>query len=230
MKRSLLTLHTEPYTAEREWAVEGIPVLTAAISLPQPVPAQDGVSRRIRRYYRLQCRSFLHYCENFLFPWAAAEYRAALSASAPLPHFHAELTYRVTYNESGLWSLYTQSRERTVPGQTLLNRWGDTWDLSCGYPVSLPSFFPPRTFWKKRLLALAASEIERQERAGTARYLPDWKRRLRRSFSARNYYLTDEGLSFFFPMYALAPAVEGIPAFVLPYGRDGLGRLADPPA
>ena len=80
MKKSLTELHTETFTAEREWTVDGIPVLSACVCVPQPVPAMDRVSRRIWRYYQLQCRSFLRYCEGWLLPQAAEEYRAALEA------------------------------------------------------------------------------------------------------------------------------------------------------
>ena len=218
MKTCLTELRTEPFAAEREWTVEGIPVLTAAVELPQPQGA-DAVSRRIRRYYQAQCKAFLRYCERWLFPQAEAESRAALAASAPLPCFRAELGYRVTYNSGGLWSLYTQSRE--VTGHTLLTRRGDTWDLSAGYPVPLSAFFPARSPWRRQLLALAAEDIQRQERAGIARYDPEWRKKLRR-FNSRNYYLTEEGLTYFFPMYAIAPAAEAIPAFTLPYGQRDL--------
>ena len=218
MRTCLTELRAEPFAAEREWTVEGIPVLTAAVELPQPLDA-DAVSRRIRRYYQAQCKAFLRYCERWLFPQAEAEYRAALAASAPLPCFRAELGYRVTYNSGGLWSLYTQSRE--VTGHTLLTRRGDTWDLAAGYPVPLSAFFPARSLWRRQLLALAAEDIQRQERAGIARYDPEWRKKLRR-FNSRNYYLTEEGLTYFFPMYAIAPAAEAIPAFTLPYGQQDL--------
>ena len=193
-------------------------MLTAAVELPQPQGA-DAVSRRIRRYYQAQCKAFLRYCERWIFPQAEAEYRAALAASAPLPCFRAELGYRVTYNSGGLWSLYTQSRE--VTGHTLLTRRGDTWDLAAGYPVPLSAFFPARSPWRRQLLALAAEDIQRQERAGIARYDPEWRKKLRR-FNSRNYYLTEEGLTYFFPMYAIAPAAEAIPDFTLPYGQRDL--------
>ena len=219
MKTCLTELRTEPFAAERKWTVEGIPVLTAAVELPQPQGA-DAVSRRIRRYYQAQCKAFLRYCERWLFPQAEAEYRAALAASAPLPCFRAELGYRVTYNSGGLWSLYTQSRE--VTGHTLLTRRGDTWDLAAGYPVPLSAFFPARSPWRRQLLELAAEDIQRQERAGIARYDPEWRKKLRRRFNSRNYYLTEEGLTYFFPMYAIAPAAEAIPAFTLPYGQRDL--------
>ena len=224
-------IQLQSFTAEREWTIEGIPVLTAAVSVPEPVPAADNVSRRIRRYYQLQCRSFLHYCEKWLLPLAEAEYRAELAVSAPLPCFHAALEYRVTWQDRELLSLYTQSREVTLPGQTLLTRRGDTWDLAAGYPIPLSDFFPARSPWKQQLMALAAEEIQRQERAGIAQYHLRRPQDLRRRFNSQNYYLTREGLTVFFPMYAIAPSAEGIPAFTIPYaqpGEEAFARLLPP--
>ena len=134
-------LNTEIFSAEREWTVEGLPVLTAQVSLPEPVGSENRTTRRIRRYYRAQCRAFLRYCDRWLFPMAARACREALADSRPLPQLQAELSFRVTYNEGGFWSLYTQIREPAADGHILLRRWGDTWDLRRGYPVSLPSFF-----------------------------------------------------------------------------------------
>ena len=42
-------LHIEPIAAEREWMVEGIPVLSASILLPQAEPKKDRTARRIQR-------------------------------------------------------------------------------------------------------------------------------------------------------------------------------------
>ena len=187
MKEILTRLHTEPFTAEREWTVDGIPVLTASISLPHPLPSTGRIAGRIDRYYQLQCRSYLRYCEHWLLPSAVEEYHAALAASSPLPHFTAELRYRETYNEGGLWSLYTQSRETGLPGQTGVLRRGDTWDLTTGYPLALSALFPRRSSFKKKLLARAEAEIQRQEKAGVARYHPEWRRALRRNFNPQNF-------------------------------------------
>ena len=209
-----------PFAAEREWTVEGVPVLWARARVPEPEPAADRTARRIRRFYRLQCRAFLRYCQRCLLPQAAAEYHAALAASRPLPAFRAELSYQVTYRQGNLLSLWTQTREETG-GAPLLTRRGDTWDLAAGYPVPLKDFFPAGTAWKKKLLAHAAAEAERRERAGAGRWREDWRRELRRRFNPQNFYLTEEGLALFYPMYAVAPASEGVPVFVMPYGEDG---------
>lgn len=78
-------LETEAFTAEREWCVEGIPVLTAAVSLPRPVGPQTRTLRRIRRYYRAQAGAFLRYCQRQLLPMAAEAYRAARRPAGPCP-------------------------------------------------------------------------------------------------------------------------------------------------
>ena len=210
----------EVFTAEREWTVDDIPVLTATVSLPRPADDRSRAARRIRRFYQLQARSYLRYCENWLFPWAAAEYRRALEVSGPLPCCTAQLTHRVTCCRDGIWSLYTESRER-LGGQTEVLRRGDTWDLTTGYPLPLTAFFPKREPVKRTLLALAEREIVAQEAAGVARYHDKWRQQLRRSFNRENFFVTPEGLSVFWQMYAIAPAAEGIPAFTVPYTTQG---------
>ena len=105
MKTHLEHLRTEPFTIHREWTESDIPVLRASVSLPEPVPALNAVCRRIRRYYRLQGRAFLRYCQRTLLPMAQSEARAALAESRPLPEFQAELSYEITYHAHGFRSL-----------------------------------------------------------------------------------------------------------------------------
>ena len=212
------TWEWESFTAEREWTLEGLPVLQASIALPRPKDLTQRSARRIHRFYRLQCRAYLRYCERQLFPRAAAECRRSLEASQPLPCCRAELTYHVTCCRDGLWSLYTENRERVGSVREVLRR-GDTWDLRAGYPLSLASFFPRKENFRATLLALAEAEIRRQEAEGTARYHEKWRRQLRRTFNRENYYLTDGGIALFWQMHALAPAAEGTPTFLLPWGE-----------
>ena len=222
-------LDTKEFTIRRVWTVEDLPVLEAAVTLPEPQTVNDACTRRIRRYYRLQSRMFLRYCQLQLYPQAADAYRAALSVSAPLPCFHAELTCHITQNRQGLWSLYTQLRESAPCAHFYLRRWGDTWDLHKGCLLPLPAFFPPRSPWKSHLLALVEESIHRQESMGIARYHDHARRALRKHFQPKNYYLTDGGLIFFYPMYAIAPAEEGIPTFFVPLGAE-CPLWADPAA
>ncbi len=206
----------QPMEAERVWDAEGVPILRARASLPQP-SSPDRRLRKIRSFYRLQSRAFFRYCQGELRPWAERECRTARENSAPFSCFQAELTFHETYRAGRLWSLYTELEENAGTGPPFRRRWGDAWDLAAGYPVALSAFFPPRSQWKRKLLEIATAEIERQEKRGLSRYYPDWRRRLRRFLNPRNYYMAPDGLVFFFPMYALAPPLEGIPSFLCPW-------------
>ena len=213
-------MELQPYTVEREWTVDGIPVLSAVITVPRPASAPDRISRRISRYYQTLFRSYLKYCERDLLPRAETEYRYALSVSAPFTPFRADLNYRITYHDLHFLSLYTQSRE-TVGQQVLKLRRGDTWDLAAGYPIPLSAFFEHHSPWKRRILEQVSDEIRKQESAGVMQYHAHRRQELRRSFNPQNYYLTDEGLIVFFPMYSIAPPEAGIPVFALPRNTTG---------
>ena len=203
-----LSLNT-PSIRERTWDADGIPVLHAAVTLPSP-EGRDKASRRIRTFYRLQSDAFLRYCENFLLPRAKAARDAA--ADAPLPCWEAELTYRVTYDQDGLWSLYTQSRE--VTDETLLIRRGDTWDLDQAAPVPLARFLRRRLRWRRLLFCTACAQLEQRQRAGAIHLRQDWRQRLKKSINPRDYYLTDEGIVFFLPMHSVSGS---IPTFTIPW-------------
>ena len=205
-------------TAERTWTAADLPVLTASISLPEPVDEKNRAMRKIGWFYRLEERAYLRYCQTMLFPRAAALCRQALETSAPLPRCAAALNCRVTCDGGGLWSLTADMREQFgVHSQTL--RRSDTWNLFTGDPLPLSAFFPPRFPVRRHLLGLAEAEISRQEEAGVARYHEDWRQELRRGFNRENFYLTPEGLCFYWQMQSIAPLAEGIPTFLVPYGE-----------
>ena len=202
-----------PMTRERTWDADGIPVLRANISLPAP-EGQDKASRRIRKFYRLQSDAFLRYCENFLLPRAKAARDAAANAGTLLPCWEAELTYRVTFDRDGLWSLYTQSRELT--DETLLIRRGDTWDLSEAVPVPLTRFLRRPLRWRGFLYPTACAQLEQRSRAGAIHLHQDWRQRLKKALNPRDYYLTEEGIVFFLPMHSVS---EDIPTFTIPWRK-----------
>ena len=225
MKHCIDRLEIETLSAQREWITEGISALCAEISLPRPTVPDSRILRRIQRFYQLQSRSYLRYCEHWLAPKAAADCRRALLDSSPLPEYTARLTFQVTCNEAGILSLYTESSEFTG-GRPLVLRRGDTWDLHTGYPMPASAFFMPRVPMRKLLLTTAAQEIRRQEELGIARYEEGWPQAMKHSFNRSNFYITPEAFCFFWQMYAIAPAAEGIPTFSLPF--DGSPDLCSP--
>lgn len=206
-------LQIQPYPEGRLFSDGDVPLLRADAQLPVWHGAHG---ERFNRYYRAYGRAFVRYCESVLFPLAQEAYRQAQENAGALPHWQAALRTTVTYREGALLSLYTDSVESGGAQRIVLRR-GDTWDMGSGTPLRLADFFPPHTPVRKRVLSALRAQIEREERLGLYRYLPDWRVRLRRSFNPQNFYLSDEGLLVFYQVYAIAPPSEGIPVFLLPY-------------
>lgn len=158
-------LETEAFTAEREWCVEGIPVLTAAVSLPRPVGPQTRMLRRIRRYYRAQAGRFCATASGSCSPWRRRHIGRPGRPAGPCPVCGGADVLRHLQRRGLLEPLYPvlgADGERPgaccAAGVTHGSFAPDTRRL-CG------SFFPPRSPWRRLLLDTAAQEICRQEAA-----------------------------------------------------------------
>ena len=209
----------EALEKEKTWELDGITVLRAAVTLPQ----LSGSSRRVRRfnhYYRRLANAYFFYCGQMLLPYAKAQCKAALETSAPWSHTQAEMHYRITLQTGSVLSLYIDAKEQNGPVPHLTLRRADTWDIKSMLPVPLCELFPPHTAYRRRLIRFARETAAQQAEHGLAAYHENYRVLLRRCFSSRNYYLSEEGLRFFYPMYAVAPAAEGIVAFTVPYDAE----------
>ncbi|MGM9618896.1 MAG: RsiV family protein [Oscillospiraceae bacterium] len=226
MKKTPAELRPKPREVERRWTWEDIPVLVMTLSLPGFEAAlPDRRVRRMDRYYRAFERSYARYCQRFLYPPAAEAFRAAQAQSRPFSPWTADVRCRTTLRSGTLWSLALESEERDQAGRCLLRRrCCDSWDLLGGYPLSLAALFEGEPFFRRTLMKHARTELlARQERG--ERFREDWKKRLRTEFSSEHFYLTEEGLVFYYPMYALGPETLGLPSFFLPWDAEKGPRL-----
>ena len=203
-----------PVLSNVTFCEDDFPLLTAGAQLPQ----MDG-SRRFQHYYKACASAFERWCRYQIFPQAQQLYRQALDTAAPIPQWYAALQATITCHTDHLLSLYTETTLTGPPQRTVLRR-ADTWDLRHRLPMTAAEFFPPRTHWRALLLRQAAQQIRQQESQGIAAYDPHWNKKLRHYFHPQRFYLTPDGLCFFFPMDTIAPPVEGIPTFCLPYNRE----------
>ncbi len=219
MGGEFLQLSDTPLHDERVWEADGIAVLRAEVTLPR-CGEKGRRARRFDRYYRRYARAYLRYCEGELLPRAAEQMRSAMERSAPWKCAQVTLGYTVTLTRGGLLSLYTEGREEHLPPRLTIRR-AETWDMRRGLLLPLADFFPPKTAVKRLLVRSAWAQAASQIDEGSAAYYPSYRAALRRCFSAHSFYLTPEGLHWFYPMYSAASAAEGIADFCLPYGEGG---------
>ncbi|WP_409967324.1 RsiV family protein [Bengtsoniella intestinalis] len=200
-------------TQQLQLTHDNIPLIRLTTHIPQ-APLGHGMARRFNRYYQAQRRGYVHYATHQLLPIAVALWVA--EPTQIIRPFTATLSCEITYQSPTYVSLYTQSQDNLPPSPTVQRR-GDTWDLHSRFPVPITTFLPQKHRYKAPLATLALTQIRQQETQGVALYHPNiGKSLLKRRLNPHHFYLTPEGLRFFYPMYAIAPAVEQVPSFLYP--------------
>lgn len=215
--RSPIELQLQPLERQRLWHWEEIPVLELRLSIPR-CRTEDRRIRRINRYYESFAKSCEQYAERFLFPAAADCFAAALAENRcpTMWHFHAEFSTHLLCNR--LWSLTLETEEASC-GTPYRCRYADTWDLVSGYPLSLAELFPAEPLYRRRLKEHAKETLLARQAQGSVLH-EHWTQRLGSAWNRENFYLSHEGLHWFYPMYALGGETLGIPDFFLPWDNE----------
>lgn len=217
------TLTYTMQTIQRQWTADEIPVLQAALSVPQCTGDRPGrTARRLSRYYRQCTEAFLRYCSRELYPRALAEFEGARRAGAPLPCARAALECTVACNERGVFSTYLDCTEWAGTKDALTLRRADTWDLRTGAPISAGECFPRGVSVRRACLQAARAQCAGKGGAAgrCAGHLPA---RLRRHLNLRSFYLTPESFCFFYQPYAISLSGTLCPTFTIPFseGKNG---------
>lgn len=199
-----------PWTQTFCWEQE--PVLLCTLSLPQFDRPVKRAERRIAAYYAHLARWLRTLWEHQAFPTACAALQAARDASLPFRPYREEVTFQITRNGGEKFSLYWDSAWETGASRGLA-RWGDTWDLGTGCPLSMTDLLPPRSDCRHTLPALAEQQAAERIAAGTSLYYPNYAELLRTKFDSKRFYIDEDSLFFFYPPGTVAPVEEGIPTF-----------------
>lgn len=220
--RSPIELRLQPLERRRLWHLEELPVLELQLSVPHCCTEGRRI-RRINRYYESFARSCEQYAHRFLFPAAAESFSAALAENRLPSPWSFRVTFSTHFLSDKIWSL-TLETEETAADPPYLCRYADTWDLVSGYPLSLQELFPAEPLYRRRLMQAASEKLRRQHDQGAALH-ENWPHRLGSTWNRENFYLSPEGLHWFYPMYALGSKTLGIPTFFLPWDNEKNPRL-----
>ena len=207
---------------EKELMCDGMCVLR--VRMGQPEAACGGTARFRRRFdrvYHAEAKAFMKYCSAFLFEDAAREYRAAVEASRDFQPFEASLSFRTIFNKCDLISVVTDAVEKYGRGVPTVVRRADVWDARSGYPLSPASFFGSGSRAKKVCIANASLESARRVEEGSSVFLPKYEKLLKKKYSGRNFYIVGDEYRFFYPMCSVAPEIEGIVEFSIPFSDCG---------
>ena len=214
MKKKLAEPELTVKVNRREWemTLEGEAVLRCVLTWPECVGTWRGL-KDINRYYDRVLRVWQKRWEREVYIRACLDLADRRAQRRPFKVWCARLDTHITLQEGGLLSLWQEGTEHWGFDRPVAVRRGDTWSLSEGAPRTLASFFSGQRGWKRRLLGQVERQVEERLAGGESLLDPDCVHRLRREFDPDNFYLTGDGVQVFFPLYALAPGGEGVPAF-----------------
>lgn len=196
-------------------------LLTLRSRWPQLEESCPGC-RRINRYYDALAQRWKE-------RWTGPLLADAKAAAGPeTPPWEARLDFTVTLFQGELFSLYWDVWEDVGRRRPRRLRQGDIWQLPQGTPLTLRELLPQRRWWKGPILEEVRRQIGERLRREEALFYDGWPSLASRKFSPGRAYLTPEGPVVFYPVEALAPALEGFPSFslkaLLPSGERPSGE------
>ena len=210
----LTSCPVSPKRWERKLKSNGTTVLYCSIS--RPAFSDSGKQRRMERYSARLAQLWQTRWENDL-------YRKACQAFADQPNdvlfqpWNATMDYQVTYWDPPLLSIRINIQEQGPATPPVSLCIGEVWDCSSGYPCSLRAFLPvkPRR-WKQILTEQLQKQAQQRLDSGESLLYPNCLSVIKENFDPSRFYLTEDGLVIFYPLYTLGSYGEGIPTFTIP--------------
>lgn len=219
MDASALPCTTKQWEHTKKW--NGKPAL--ALSIRRPAFPDSGKTTRLERYFARIGEYWQSRWETVLFPEACKALAEATEGGTDFLPWQAQLDYTITLWQPPLLSLRMDAVESGPTSRPLRICMGETWDCSSGYPRTLRSFFPAKARrWQKDLLGSLKEQAAQQLASGESLLDPDCTQIMERTFDPDRFYLTENGIAVFYPLYILGPYAEGIPVFTVPFSETTL--------
>ena len=146
--------------------------------------------------------------------------REAKKQGFPFRPYELWIDYKVTYNKSGLLSLYTECYEYTGGAHGLTVRTQYNLSLNTGKEIALGELFREGTDYK----GIINQEIARQISAEPNKFFPAGDMGFKTIADNQSFYFEEGGIVIYFGLYEIAPYASGIPEFKIPFAlfKEGL--------
>ena len=204
---------------------KNVTMVDARIQYPQAVvPGNAASSAAISRYYRETAEKYHSYVTGELYRSAVEEFQASKQQNFPFRTYAATMDYAVPFNRAGLLSITCDLYEFTGGAHGNTVRTAETFRTADATPVRLQAFFTSPAYQTDVFHEIIRQIEERSAKEGAV-FFDEYKRNVFKYFDSRNFYLSDEGVVIFYPLYTIAPYVAGIVTFTLPWDMPGMRSL-----
>lgn len=187
------------------------------INYPFLIQGYSGNTMRFNTYYRQKAHKNYRYASTSLYQAAIKQYNLSKTQGFPFNGFEFVEVFEPTYCRKPMISLFYDIYEFTGGAHGNTIRKGNTWDMERGTIITLDSLFVKDYDYTSTILKYIESEARRRQITGMAHYFENVGENVKKYFDPKNFYLTEEGLAIFYPLYTIAPYSEGIQVFIIPY-------------
>jgi|LSQX01.3.fsa_nt_gb hypothetical protein len=187
-------------------------------SYPEILSSAEGSVDAVNEYYQ---NRFADYAASILadgYEKAKSDKEAAAAGDYLfMPHAYSS-TPGIYYNGNGLLSVVNELYEYTGGAHQTTYWRSETFDLETGQKLALSDIF---TGSKDEILEsiyqLVLDQIEEQKGTDEFYYFDDYADNVRKYYEEEDFFLTADGIIFYYQPYAIAPHAAGLPMFKLPF-------------
>ena len=200
-------------------ASDGNVILVATAVVPE-IESEEYASAAaiINSYYEEQIEKHMEYADTELYDYAIYNYTNYPADFTPL---RTEQFFDVKYNGNGYLSIvrYIVDSVGDQTSNTAVTT--ETFELSSGGLVTGSYAFTDGQQVKELVTKRVKTDIEAEIKAGVRNYYANWESAISDGFDIDHFFLTEDGVVFYYDLYILADAAEGMPTFVVPYDEMG---------
>jgi hypothetical protein len=187
------------------------------IDYPLISAGYDGDNTRFNMHYRQKAQKNYRYASTKLYQAAVKHHTVAKPQGVPFKNFEFVESFEPTFFKKPMMSLYYDLKEFTGGAHENTVRKGNTWDMKHGAMLTLDALFEKDYDCKPLILKYIESDARRRQITGMSSYFEGLGENLNKYYDDKNFYLTEEGLAIFYPMYTIAPYADGIQVFIVPF-------------
>lgn len=202
---------------------DGTPLLEARVIVPQleNLENTEGIAA-INSYYEDFAEKYLAYAVGEGGQIAQTEWDAAREDGFPFHTHHYDSAAEVYYNGSNLLSVLQTDYEYTGGAHPMQYRSAATFDITTGEKLSLADIMGGSMEEAlERVYDLVLAQIEERKGSDDFYFNESYREDLREYYGEEDFYLTGDGIVFYYQIYALAPYVAGFPEFKMPLAEAG---------
>lgn len=174
------------------------------------------VEQIINNQIKMNVNEYIRY-SRYLYNQAVKGYIDFQISNYPFHGYASYMEYKITYNQNCYFSVYIDKYEYTGGAHGTTLRTSDNWNLCTGMHLSLQNIFSPSIKYRKLIINEILKQADQEYQKNPGIYFEDYQTLIIKNFDQNSFYFSQNGITFYYQQYDIAPYSTGIVEFTIPY-------------